>query len=34
MNPFPALVLDKKDLIEKLKSLEYIKDLTRSVIMT
>lgn len=34
MNPFPALVLDKKDLIEKLKSLEYMKDLTHSVIMT
>lgn len=34
MNPFLALAPDKKDLIEKLKSPEYIKDLTHSVIMT
>lgn len=34
MNPFLALVPDKKDLIEKLKFPEYIKDLTHSVIMT
>lgn len=33
MNLFFVFVLDKKDLIEKLKFFEYIKDLIYSVIM-